>query len=180
MPINTLIIIQICNTIVKYMNIDMIRRARVALGLEPDPIPPTEQVSTLAAMAGSQVSRLLGAEPQESYAVRFEAAPEEPVVLPTAAVRLLAALLTELADRHAVTPTSHPAELSAQEAADLLNVTRPFLMELLDGAQLPYHKVGIRPRVRLSDLMSYKRLQDGQREAALSEIVTVSQDMKLY
>lgn len=162
------------------MNINMIRRARIALGLEPDPILPTEEVSALAADANRRVSRLTGTDPKEIYVVRFETTPEEPVILPAAAVRLLGALLTELASGNAVTPISHHAELSTQEAADLLNVSRPFLADLLDSGQLPHHRVGTHRRVRLADLMTYKRQQDSGREAALKELVALSQDMKLY
>jgi hypothetical protein len=66
MPINTLIIIQICNNIVKYMNISMIRRTRVAFGLGSDPVLPTEEVSTLAAEACGRVSRLIGSDAKGS------------------------------------------------------------------------------------------------------------------
>lgn len=75
---------------------------------------------------------------------------------------------------------SHHAELSTQEAADLLKVSRSFVVSLLDGGQLPHHKVGIDDRVRFSDLMTYMRQRDADSEAALKELVALSQDMKLY
>lgn len=112
--------------------------------------------------------------------VRLESAPNEPVVLPAAAVRLLGALLTELAKDNAVTLMPHHAELTTQEAADLLNVSRPFLVELLESGQLPHHKVGTHRRVRFSDLMTYKKRRDAESEAALRELSARSQDMNLY
>jgi excisionase family DNA binding protein len=101
-------------------------------------------------------------------------------VLPAAAVRLLGALLTELAKGNAVTLMPHHAELTTQEAADLLNVSRPFLVNLLESGQLPHHKVGTHRRVRFADLMVYKRRRDAESEAALRELAALSQDAKLY
>jgi len=115
----------------------------------------------------------------ETCIVRFVSAPDEPVVLPAAVVRLLGALLTELAKGNAVTLMPHHAELTTQEAADLLNVSRPFLVSLLENGELPFHKVGTHRRVRFSDLMIYKRRRDAESEEALREIAAISQELKL-
>ena len=72
------------------------------------------------------------------------------------------------------------AELTTQEAADLLNVSRPFLIGLLEDGQLPHHKVGTHRRVRFADLMTYKRRRDAESEEALRELTALSQEMKLY
>ena len=144
-----------------------------------DAVQPTEEVSALAADASRRLFRLIGANKKETCVVRFESAPDEPVVLPAAAVRLLGALLTELAKGNAVTLMPHHAELTTQEAADLLNVSRPFLVGLLESGQLPHHKVGTHRRVRFSDLMVYKRTRDAESDKALRELASLSQDMKL-
>ncbi|HEV2701526.1 MAG TPA: helix-turn-helix domain-containing protein [Steroidobacteraceae bacterium] len=150
------------------------------LALGPEPVQPTAEVSALAADASRRLFRVIGADAKETCVVRFESAPEEPVVLPAAAVRLLGALLTELAKGNAVTLMPHHAELTTQEAADLLNVSRPFLVNLLESGQLPHHKVGTHRRVRFADLMAYKRRRDAESEVALRELASLSQDMKLY
>lgn len=151
--------------------------AVLALGAEP--IQPTEEVSALAADASRRLFRVIGANARESCVVRFESAPDEPVVLPAAAVRLLGALLAELAKGNAVTLMPHHAELTTQEAADLLNVSRPFLVSLLESGQLPFHKVGTHRRVRFADLIVFKRRRDAESEAALRELATLSQDLDL-
>lgn len=148
-------------------------------GLGPEPIQPTEEVSALAADASRRLFRVIGASPRDACVVRFESAPDEPVVLPAAAVRLLGALLAELAKGNAVTLMPHYAELTTQEAADLLNVSRPFLIGLLESGQLPHHKVGTHRRVRLADLVTYKRRSDAESEAALRELAALSQELKL-
>jgi len=72
------------------------------------------------------------------------------------------------------------AELTTQEAADLLNVSRPFLIGLLEDGQLSHHNVGTHRRVRFADLMTYKRRRDAESEEALRELTALSQEMKLY
>jgi excisionase family DNA binding protein len=142
-------------------------------------VQPNEKVSALAADASRRLFRVMGSSQKETCVVRFESAPDEPVVLPAAAVRLLGALLTELAKGNAVTLMPHHAELTTQEAADLLNVSRPFLVGLLESGQVPYHKVGTHRRVRFADLMIYKRRRDEESEAALREMASLSQELKL-
>jgi excisionase family DNA binding protein len=144
-----------------------------------EPVQPTEEVSALAADASRRLFRVIGSNHRETCVIRFESAPDEPVVLPAAAVRLLGALLTELAKGNAVTLMPHHAELTTQEAADLLNVSRPFLVGLLEDGLLPHHKVGTHRRVRFTDLMTYKRRRDVESEAALRELAALSQEMKL-
>lgn len=150
-----------------------------ALAPGPEPVQPTEEVSALAADASRRLFRVIGSSQRETCVIRFESAPDEPVVLPAAAVRLLGALLTELAKGNAVTLMPHHAELTTQEAADLLNVSRPFLVSLLESGQLPHHKVGTHRRVRFSDLIAFKRRRDAESETALRELTALSQDLKL-
>ncbi len=144
-----------------------------------EPVQPTEEISALAADASRRLFRVIGSSQKKTCVVRFESAPDEPVVLPVAAVRLLGALLAELAKGNAVTLMPLNAELTTQEAAELLNVSRPFLVGLLESGQLPYHKVGTHRRVRFADLMIYKRRRDEESESALRELAALSQELKL-
>jgi len=144
-----------------------------------EPVQPTAEISALAADASRRLFRVIASTQKDTCVVRFEGAPEEPVVLPAAAVRLLGALLNELAKGNAVTLMPLHAELTTQEAADLLNVSRPFMVGLLESGQVPYHKVGTHRRVRFADLMIYKRRRDEESETSLRELATLSQDLKL-
>ena len=65
--------------------------------------------------------------------------------------------------------------LSSQEAAELLNVSRPYLYTLLEQNQIPYIMVGTHRRIRFEDLMDYKRRRDSQRHQALNDLATFSQ-----
>jgi len=92
---------------------------------------------------------------------------------------LLLHVLTELGRGNAIALTPVHAELTTQQAADLLNVSRPHLVKLLDEAAIPSRKVGSHRRVRLEDLLSYQREFQAKRQAALEELAALSQDLEL-
>src|ERR1700754_210623 len=82
------------------------------------------------------------------------------IELPTSALRLLVDVLAELADGNAVKVVPIHAELTTQEAADLLNVSRPHLVQLLEEGAIPFHRSGKHRLVRFSDLMQFKAVRD--------------------
>lgn len=69
------------------------------------------------------------------------------------------------------------AELTIQEAANLLNVSRSFLVKSIDSGEIPYRKVGRHRRIILADLMSYKQQADHQRMQALDELASQAQTL---
>ena len=99
--------------------------------------------------------------------------------LPTFAARLLFDALTALAEGHAVTVVPVPAELTTQEAADILNVSRPYLIKLLDERKLPYRRVGNRRKVLLEHVLNYKRSDDQFRQGILDELSREAQAVGL-
>ena len=71
-------------------------------------------------------------------------------------------------------------ELSTQDAADILNVSRPFLVSLLEAGAIPFIKVGTHRRIRFIDLMEYKKRRDEETERGLEKIVRISEELGLY
>lgn len=99
------------------------------------------------------------------------------VDLPTSALRLLIDILGELAHGNAVQVVPVHAELTTQEAADLLNVSRPHLVKLLEDGALPFHKTGKHRRVRFAELMQFKEARDSGSELALAELAKQAQEL---
>jgi excisionase family DNA binding protein len=99
----------------------------------------------------------------------------EPVDVPVSALRLFVHLLTEMSQGNAVTLIPTRAELTTQQAADLLMVSRPYLVKLLDEGKIPCRAVGKYRRVRFDDLMEYKRKDDDARAKVLNQLTAEAQ-----
>ena len=99
------------------------------------------------------------------------------VELPTTALRLLVDILAEFADGNAVQVVPVHAELTTQEAADLLNVSRPHLVKLLEDGALPFHRTGKHRRVRFADLMQFKAARERDSEQAMQELAGQAQEL---
>lgn len=99
------------------------------------------------------------------------------VELPTSALRLLVDILAELADGNAVQVVPVHAELTTQEAADLLNVSRPHIVKLLEEGLLPFHRTGKHRRVRFADLMQFKQERERASEQAMEELSKQAQEL---
>ena len=104
----------------------------------------------------------------------------EQIPLPRSVSHVLRRLVHYLAENKAVAVVPVDKELTTQAAADLLNISRPHLVKLLEEGAMPYTKVGTHRRIRFDDLMRYKQQLDAQREAALDRLAQLNQEMGLY
>ena len=106
--------------------------------------------------------------------------PDEVIVLPAPVVALLLGTLRMMAKGLGVALTPLHSELTTRQAADILNVSRPFLVKLLESGDIPFHKVGRHRRIRREDVMNYKQKLRRDREAILDKMVAEAQEMGLY
>ncbi|WP_322573541.1 helix-turn-helix domain-containing protein [Pseudotabrizicola sp.] len=103
----------------------------------------------------------------------------EPIELPADAVSLLMEILEAMAAGRGVTIIPENAELSTVQAAEVLSVSRPFLIKLLENGSIPHWKVGKHRRVRMEDVMSYKAAIDNEREAVLDQLAADAQEQDM-
>jgi excisionase family DNA binding protein len=108
-----------------------------------------------------------------------DAGQEETLELPAGAVKLLMAILEDMAAGRAVTLVPRNAELTTQEAADFLNVSRPFFIQLLEQRKIPFRLVGTHRRVRFEDVLQYKEDIDSKRRNVLDELTAEAQKLKM-
>jgi len=164
------------------------RKGNMAIGIADfqETIAPTEADTELARESSRQLSRLLGKQHNigkqlSNFQLHVQAGnePEEVVVIPVSAFRLLTDILTQMARGNAVTLMPVHAELTTQQAADILNVSRPFLISLIENDKIPYRKVGTHRRIRFDDLMAYKQEIDRERLQTLEELAREAQELDM-
>ena len=141
-------------------------------------VTPSGADSALAKESGQRLAAHLEHANELRLEVKAGTTSEE-LLLPPSALRLLVRVLAEMGQGNAVTLTPIRAELTTQQAADLLSVSRPHLVKLLDEGAIPSRKVGTHRRVQLQDLLTYKREVQAQRHAALDELQALSQDLDM-
>ncbi len=142
---------------------------------------PTEQETQLATESSRRLATILGKKPKKVLPIQIlpDGGKGETVEIPLSAFRLLADILTQMAMGNAVQLIPIHAELTTQQAADLLNVSRPFLVDLLEQRKIPFRQVGTHRRVLFQDLMAYKRDIDSKRLKVLDELAALNQELGL-
>lgn len=104
----------------------------------------------------------------------------EATTIPESVYQVLRQVVHAMALGQAISIAPQEHEMTTQQAADILNVSRPHLVKLLEQEEIPYIKVGSHRRVRYQDLMIYKQRRDTKRSHFLDELIQESQDMGFY
>lgn len=138
--------------------------------LSPDPSEQDELVELreqLTRIAGERrpVARLVGPDGSE-------------VEIPASAFAALRTVVRDMAQGLTITLIPHDKELTTKEAADILGVSRPFLVRLLDRGDLPYHRVGTHRRLRVEDVLGYRELRAKRRREQLRELTELSEQVE--
>src|SRR5260370_36457522 len=141
-------------------------------------MPPSEAEADLAKETSRELASRLRDDNPMRLRIMDGPAPKT-VKLPAAAVRLLGRILEEMAHGNAVTLIPVHAELTTQEAADMLDISRPSLIQLLAEGKIEFRRVGTHRRVRFEGLMAYKRRADADRPAPHAAPVAHDQRLEL-
>jgi excisionase family DNA binding protein len=141
---------------------------------------PTQEDIALARESGRALSTVLQTRNEtQQIDFRDDKGAVRTVRIPTSALRLLLEVLTEIGQGNAVSIIPIHTELTTQEAADVLNVSRPFLVQLLEKGDIQFHKIGTHRRVRYQDVIDYKKRIDGDRRKALDELAAQAQELEM-
>lgn len=146
-----------------------------------DTTRPDDGDAALARDAVGRVKRYLAkrSSSHEPIRVIVDEEDQQPLALPRAAVELMARVLAHMALGQSVSIVPLHAELTTQQAANLLNVSRPFLISLLDEGKIQYRLVGTHRRILASSLMAHQRSDDIARRGAADELSAMTQEMGL-
>ena len=137
---------------------------------------PSRKDAEQAQAAVRALSGLLRRKSPRTIRVQPEGAKEQiTVTVPTEAFELFLDILAQMANGNAVSIVPVHAELTTQQAADLLNVSRPFLVGLLDDGKIPHRVVGTHRRVMVADLLAYKERDSAHRKEVADELAAEAQ-----
>jgi excisionase family DNA binding protein len=134
-------------------------------------MPPDRQLAPL-------VSLLHGAEAPTSTVLLGPTG--ERLVLPAEVFDVLRTVVDAMAEGQAVTIVPVHQRLTTQEAAELLGISRPTLVKLLERGEIPFEQPGRHRRVRLADVIAYRDRAAVERRGALERMVAVSEDADMY
>jgi excisionase family DNA binding protein len=149
------------------------RRCEMEVVREWDPVLAPDKDARLVRELDDALAKSFGR-------AKLRAPSGEEIEFPHSVFEVLVRVVHEMARGNAVRILPVHAELTTQQAAELLNVSRPFLVGLLEEGEIPFRKVGSHRRVRLDDLLVYKDRRDRERRIALNELASESQELGLY
>lgn len=155
---------------------DLIRR------MTPVAAPPEQQadIQKLSAALEAIVEGIAKARKRRGPRCQLLGPGGEAVPLPESVFYLLARVAEVLAGGDALTIVPVGRELTTQQAADLLSVSRQYLVRLLDEGRIPYTRTGKHRRLLLDDVLAFKEQRDHERQSALTDLTRLSEDLGGY
>jgi excisionase family DNA binding protein len=142
-----------------------------------EPFVADEAEAVIARTAAEKLKAV--AEAKQDIRVVVQDSPSVVVPLPARAVELIFRLLEAMGERVPISVIPHEAELTTQQAADYLNVSRPYLIALLDKGEIDHRMVGRHRRVRFAALLDYERKSRLRRKAAIEEMAAEARRLNL-
>lgn len=147
-------------------------------------VTPTEDDAAVAKESSRKLARFLGKKyrTKKPMLVTFRAqnsGEDETVEIPAVAFQLLTSILTQMSMGNTLTLIPIHAELTTLEAADMLNVSRPYLIKQIDAGAIPCRMVGTHRRILFRDLLEYKKRLDEDRNKSLQALTAWDQELGL-
>jgi excisionase family DNA binding protein len=143
--------------------------------VKPTEAEETQAKESLEVLVPLEQERRQSTSPDEEIKTVSMTVEGRQIEVPALVYQMFLRLLTEIAAGNAVTLIPYHSELTTQQAADILNVSRPYVVKLLNQGKIPFRKVNRHRRIRFDDLMEFKRSRSAQREADLLELMAEGQ-----
>jgi len=143
---------------------------------------PSERDINLAKVGAPIISQILGRHRHDTNfdeCITFVDEHSEQIVLPASVLELLKNVLVQMAQGNAMTLVPIHAQLTTQEAADILNVSRPYVVKLLETGQIPFSKKGSHRRILYKDLLVYTTKAEELQMTALDELTAQAQELDM-
>lgn len=141
---------------------------------------PSHEEAALAKLSSRELAAYVETQATtQQVAITSKDGTAHQVEVPVSALRLLVDILTELGEGNTVKLIPVHAEMTTQEGADLMNMSRPTFIKLLDEGKISFHRVGNRRKVKYTDVMAYKQKLDRQRLKILEELSELDQSLEL-
>lgn len=141
---------------------------------------PSPEEASLAKLSSQELSAIINtAEGSQQLQLLGQDGKTHQVEIPASALKLLIEVLIQLGQGNSVNIIPVHAELTTQEAADILNMSRPTLIKILDNSEIPYSRKGNRRKIALLDVLNYKNTLDENRLKALNELSALDQELGL-
>lgn len=131
----------------------------------------------LEAQSIKELERILSVK---DFQAKLVGANGEKINIPEPIYQVLLQVVHAMASGKAISIIPQQQELTTQQAAEFINVSRPYLIKLLEQGEIPHIKVGSHRRVRFDDLMNYKQQRDVKRDQLLTELTQMSQEAGFY
>ncbi len=137
-----------------------------------------QQIARSSLVQIHEASKKIQYDQNHSVSIRLQNR-REALVIPKKALVLLFGILNSMADGKSITLIPSDAEVSTQQAADMLNVSRPFIVSLLEKGEIPFKKVGAHRRIELKDLIIYDKKLKKTRTEKMEFLTKQAQDLNL-
>lgn len=140
---------------------------------------PTKKDQQVAKRSISLIDKIGIGTTKKTVAIDINDEETTHIEIPVTAFRFLKFILSNMAEGKAISLVPEETELSTQQAADMLNVSRPHIVKLLDKGEIPFKRVGTHRRIKLEDLERYDQQKKEKREKALAQLAKEAQELKL-
>lgn len=139
---------------------------------------PTLQEQQVASESLFSFTAAIAKRSSDSIKIKIQESGEF-ITVPRKALELLSLILSNMAEGKAISLIPSDSEVSTQQAADMLNVSRPHIVKLLEQGTIPFKKVGSHRRILLEELLKYELEQKQQRKENLQFLAEQAQDLNL-